>query len=95
MVYVGVVNTKHLEVASLMLRGGKHVLCEKPLCMNLRQTWELLEVARQNERFLMEVRGAAVTAGHTCTTSNSHLNYRFLAKIIAPTNKTVFNQSNC
>lgn len=69
-VYVGVVNTKHLEVASLLLRGGKHVLCEKPLSMNLRQTRELLEAARQNGRFLMEVRGAVVTAGHTHTTSN-------------------------
>ena len=55
-VYVGAVQTKHLEVASLMLRSGKPVLCEKPLCMNVRETQKLLDVARENKVFLMEVR---------------------------------------
>lgn len=54
--YIGVVQNKHLEVASMMMRAGKHVLCEKPLCMNVRETQELLEVAKQNKVFLMEVR---------------------------------------
>ncbi|XP_045114808.1 trans-1,2-dihydrobenzene-1,2-diol dehydrogenase-like isoform X2 [Portunus trituberculatus] len=53
-VYVGVVHPKHLEVASQMLRSGKPVLCEKPLCMNVRETQKLLDVARENKVFLME-----------------------------------------
>lgn len=43
-VYVGTINTYHFEVAKLMLEHGKHVLCEKPLCMNSRDTAELLQV---------------------------------------------------
>ncbi|XP_045114804.1 trans-1,2-dihydrobenzene-1,2-diol dehydrogenase-like isoform X1 [Portunus trituberculatus] len=53
-VYVGAVQTKHLEVASQMLRSGKPVLCEKPLCMNVRETQKLLDVARESKVFLME-----------------------------------------
>lgn len=55
-VYVGVVQSKHLEVATMMMRAGKHVLCEKPMCMNVRETQEMLDVAKQNKVFLMEVR---------------------------------------
>ena len=55
-VYIGVVQSKHLEVASEMLRRGKPVLCEKPLCMNVRETQQLVDLARQNKVFLMEVR---------------------------------------
>jgi len=53
-VYVGNLNTQHLEVAKLMLSHGKHVLCEKPLTMNEKQTRELTEFARQKRLFLME-----------------------------------------
>ncbi|KAG0725934.1 Trans-1,2-dihydrobenzene-1,2-diol dehydrogenase [Chionoecetes opilio] len=53
-VYIGVLHTKHLEVASEMLRNGKPVLCEKPLCMNVRETQQLVDLARQKKVFLME-----------------------------------------
>lgn len=53
-VYIGVIQTKHLEVSSLMLRSGKAVLCEKPLCINVKETQKLLNVARENKVFLME-----------------------------------------
>lgn len=53
-VYVGAIQTKHLEVSSLMLRSGKPVLCEKPLCINVKETQKLLKVARENKVFLME-----------------------------------------
>jgi dihydrodiol dehydrogenase / D-xylose 1-dehydrogenase (NADP) len=39
----------------MALGNGKHVLCEKPLCVNTRETKELIEFARQKKRFLMEV----------------------------------------
>jgi len=38
----------------MMLNAGKHVLCEKPLTMNLKQTKELIEYAKSKKRFLME-----------------------------------------
>lgn len=37
-----------------MLEHGKHVLCEKPLTMNLKQTTELINYARSKKLFLME-----------------------------------------
>ena len=53
-VYVGATNPAHFPIAKLMLEGGKHVLCEKPLCMNMKETTELIELARQKNLFLME-----------------------------------------
>jgi len=53
-VYVGTIHVKHLEVAKLMLEGGKHVLCEKPLCINVKETRELVSLAREKGLFLME-----------------------------------------
>lgn len=53
-VYVGVLNPQHFEVSMLMLEHGKHVLCEKPLCMNEKQSRRLIEYAKQKNLFLME-----------------------------------------
>ena len=38
----------------MMLNAGKHVICEKPLGMNLKETRELIELARKQKLFLME-----------------------------------------
>lgn len=43
-VYVGVLHPQHLEVAKMCLEQGKSVVCEKPLCMNLKETQELVKV---------------------------------------------------
>lgn len=53
-VYIGTIHPFHLHVAKLMINAGKHVLCEKPLCMNVKQTKELVALARQKKVFLME-----------------------------------------
>lgn len=53
-VYIGVLNPQHLPVAKLMLDHGKHVLCEKPLTINKKETKELIEYAKQKKLFLME-----------------------------------------
>ena len=54
MIYIGAINTVHLPLAKLYLNAGKAVLCEKPLCMNLKETQELVELARSKKLFLME-----------------------------------------
>ena len=59
--YVGTVHTTHLKVATEMLKAGKPVLCEKPLCINLRETRELLKTARECGVFFMEVRLEKIT----------------------------------
>ncbi|XP_017774035.1 PREDICTED: trans-1,2-dihydrobenzene-1,2-diol dehydrogenase-like [Nicrophorus vespilloides] len=53
-VYVGVINTGHFEVSKMMLQHGKHVLCEKPLTLNRKQSQELVAFAKEKKLFLME-----------------------------------------
>lgn len=53
-VYIGTLNPQHFEVAYLMLEHGKHVLCEKPLCMNEKQSRKLISYAERKKLFLME-----------------------------------------
>ncbi|XP_054273142.1 trans-1,2-dihydrobenzene-1,2-diol dehydrogenase-like isoform X1 [Macrosteles quadrilineatus] len=53
-VYIGVLHPYHFEVAKMSLEHGKSVLCEKPLCMNLKETKLLVEVAKKKKLFLME-----------------------------------------
>uniref|UniRef100_A0A336MJ14 Trans-1,2-dihydrobenzene-1,2-diol dehydrogenase n=1 Tax=Culicoides sonorensis TaxID=179676 RepID=A0A336MJ14_CULSO len=53
-VYIGSVNAKHYELCKLYLEHGKHVLCEKPLCVNSKQTESLLKFAKEKKLFLME-----------------------------------------
>ena len=53
-VYVGSIHPQHLALAKIYLEAGKNVLCEKPLCMNLKETTELVELARRKKVFLME-----------------------------------------
>lgn len=48
------INPQHFDTAMLMLKHGKHVLCEKPMTMNLKQTTELINYARSKKLFLME-----------------------------------------
>jgi len=53
-VYVGSIHPQHLELVKLSLDHGKHVLCEKPLGMNVKETKEMLEYAQSKQLFLME-----------------------------------------
>ncbi len=43
-------NRHHFEQASAALRAGKHVMCEKPLAMNSRETAELVRIAKESGR---------------------------------------------
>jgi len=55
-VYIGSIHPEHLKLCKLALSNGKHVLCEKPLCVNTRETKEVIQDARVHKRFYMEVR---------------------------------------
>ena len=53
-VYIATPHPFHKPCAELFLRAGKHVLCEKPLCINEAQAVALQECAKEHGVFLME-----------------------------------------
>lgn len=53
-VYIATPHPFHASCAELFLNAGKHVLCEKPLCVNARQAEGLKKCAEKNGVFLME-----------------------------------------
>jgi len=53
-VYIGSIGPQHFPLAKMSLLAGKHVLCEKSLCVNSKQVKELVGIARTQKRFLME-----------------------------------------
>jgi predicted dehydrogenase len=60
-VYVATPHALHRDDVRLVLEAGKHVLCEKPITLNAAEAEELVDLARQRDRFLME---AMWTATH-------------------------------
>ena len=53
-VHVASPHSHHLDHARLALQAGKHVLCEKPLTLNLAEAEEMVALAARHDRFLME-----------------------------------------
>ena len=49
-VHICTPNHVHFEQASQLMRSGKHVLCEKPLAMDSRETEMLVKLARETKR---------------------------------------------
>ena len=54
-VYVGLPNGLHCEYAGKAMAYGKHVLIEKPFCSNMNEFRNLVELARENKVFLIEM----------------------------------------
>ncbi len=53
-VYIATHPDTHAEFCLQALAAGKHVLCEKPAALNLRQLQTILAAARQHDRLFME-----------------------------------------
>lgn len=53
-VYIATPHPFHKPCAEIFLNAKKHVLCEKPICVNTCQVTELKECAEKNGVFLME-----------------------------------------
>jgi predicted dehydrogenase len=49
-VHICTPNHLHFEQASALLRAGKHVLCEKPVAMNPRESAALVKLAHEQKR---------------------------------------------
>lgn len=53
-IYIATPHSYHYAHAKLCLEAGKHVLCEKPFTVNLRQLETLIRLAQERKLFLME-----------------------------------------
>lgn len=53
-IYIGTPNTEHKRNAELCIKNKKAVLCEKPFALNEKETKYLIELAKENQVFLME-----------------------------------------
>lgn len=53
-VYISTPHPMHAEWAIKAADAGKHVLCEKPLTINLAETKAVIDAAKRNDVFLME-----------------------------------------
>ncbi len=53
-VYIASPHSEHLAYARLAFEAGKHVLSEKPLTVTLADAEEMVRLAAQHDRFLME-----------------------------------------
>jgi len=53
-VYIASPNSLHYEQSMLMMRNGKHVLCEKPVATNACEFSKMLSIAEENNVILLE-----------------------------------------
>ena len=53
-VYIATPHPFHKPCAEIFLNAKKHVLCEKPVCVNEKQAADLMKCAEKNGVFLME-----------------------------------------
>ncbi len=53
-VYIATPHSLHLDGARAAFRAGKHVLCEKPLALRTADAAEMVRLAAEHDRFLME-----------------------------------------
>lgn len=48
LVVIGIPNDLHCEVAVESARAGKHIVCEKPLCLNLTEAEPMIKTAKEH-----------------------------------------------
>ncbi len=61
--YIAVPHSEHITASLLMMNNKKHVLCEKPMCINSSEAEKMFECAKGNEVLLMEAMWARLVPG--------------------------------
>lgn len=63
-VSVCVANNAHADITIRALRAGKHVLCEKPMAVRMKDCESMAEEAERNHKFLMIGQNQRLTRAH-------------------------------
>lgn len=71
-VYVASPNSLHASQSIQMLKGGKHVLCEKPIASNQREFEEMKKAALEKRRILLEAMRSVYSPGFQAIRENLH-----------------------
>lgn len=71
-VYVASPNSLHASQSIQMLKGGKHVLCEKSIASNQREFEEMKKAALENRRVLLEAMRSVHSPGFQAIRENLH-----------------------
>ena len=71
-VYVASPNSLHAKQSILMMKHGKHVLCEKPIASNARELARMERVAKENNVILMEAMKSVHCPGYFAVRDNLH-----------------------
>jgi predicted dehydrogenase len=53
-IYIATPHTLHKEQSIAAMLAGKHVLCEKPATVTLKELEQVIDVAKQEQRYFME-----------------------------------------
>lgn len=61
--YIAVPHSGHIDCSCLMMKGKKHVICEKPMAVNSREAEIMFTCAKENDVLLMEAMWARVVPG--------------------------------
>ena len=61
--YIAVPHSGHIGCSCLMMKNSKHVLCEKPMAVNLAEAQMMFACAKENNVLLMEAMWARLVPG--------------------------------
>ena len=61
--YIAVPHSGHIGCSCLMMKNGKHVICEKPMAVNTAEAEEMFRCAKENGVLLMEAMWARLVPG--------------------------------
>lgn len=53
-VYIATLHHTHAKCSIAAMNNGKHVLCEKPIAINAKESLKMIEVSKTNKVFFME-----------------------------------------
>lgn len=71
-VYIASPNSLHAEQATLFMKHGKHVLCEKPIASHTRELEKMIQTAKKHNVVLMEALKSTLVPNFQTIQDNIH-----------------------